>query len=515
MSDMSTLAAYVPTSRTVNSKSLTGNITLNASDVGAAPAMGADDNYITNAEKAALHSHPAVIAQGATQADARTAIGAGTSNLTIGTTAGTAKEGNYVPPDASETVKGIAEFATSTETVVGTATNLATTPAGVKAVADTKAPLVGPVLTAATPAPIFSAQLAPALDLWTLAGGASYVAPSVVIPAGGSMAFPLAVVSGKTYQVDVSRTGSTGGEMTVSLGAAVIAPPAWGNASVTLIAPSTGTLTLTVGGVTTWAATVTGVVVREVTAFASPVISGASGGSELRRYSSNNAMGYDAQRSLTTGNYNNAMGYDAQRSLTTGNYNNAMGHAAQYSLTTGNYNNAMGYAAQYSLTTGNYNNAMGHYAQRSLTTGNYNNAMGYDAQRSLTTGNSNNAMGHAAQYSPAGVAANATTTASYQTSVGHETGQSSVVQADHLTTLGYRAIGTTRATALGSSATAGHVGSVALGYGTATTAESQVAVGARDVEVQDATKGIILKSPDGSRWRATITDTGVSTWTKL
>lgn len=41
-----------------------------------APALGPDDNYVTDAEKAALHTHPAVIAQGATAADARTAIGA-------------------------------------------------------------------------------------------------------------------------------------------------------------------------------------------------------------------------------------------------------------------------------------------------------------------------------------------------------------------------------------------------------------------------------------------------------
>jgi hypothetical protein len=46
-----------------------------------APALGADDNYVTDAEKAALHTHPAVIAQGATQAAARTAIGAGTSSF--------------------------------------------------------------------------------------------------------------------------------------------------------------------------------------------------------------------------------------------------------------------------------------------------------------------------------------------------------------------------------------------------------------------------------------------------
>lgn len=44
-----------------------------------------------------LTDKPAVIAAGATAAEARTAIGAGTSNLTIGTTASTAKAGNYVP----------------------------------------------------------------------------------------------------------------------------------------------------------------------------------------------------------------------------------------------------------------------------------------------------------------------------------------------------------------------------------------------------------------------------------
>jgi hypothetical protein len=66
-----------------------------------APALGADDNYVTDAEKAALHTHPAVIAQGATQADARTAIGAGTSSIVVGTGAGDAKAGNYQPTAAN------------------------------------------------------------------------------------------------------------------------------------------------------------------------------------------------------------------------------------------------------------------------------------------------------------------------------------------------------------------------------------------------------------------------------
>lgn len=44
-------------------------------------------------------------------AAARTAIGAGTSNIAIGTTASTAKAGNYTPPNASTSVAGIVKQA--------------------------------------------------------------------------------------------------------------------------------------------------------------------------------------------------------------------------------------------------------------------------------------------------------------------------------------------------------------------------------------------------------------------
>ncbi len=85
----------------------------------AAP-LGADDNYVTDAEKAKLGNlsgtntgdqtlptwstisgKPAVVAAGATEADARTAIGAGTSSLVVGTGAGDAKAGNYQPTAAN------------------------------------------------------------------------------------------------------------------------------------------------------------------------------------------------------------------------------------------------------------------------------------------------------------------------------------------------------------------------------------------------------------------------------
>lgn len=83
-----------------------------------------------------ISGKPAVVAEGATQADARTAIGAGTSNLAIGTTGTTAAAGNRA---ATETATGMVELATTTEATTGTDTTRAVTPAGLKAVADTKA----------------------------------------------------------------------------------------------------------------------------------------------------------------------------------------------------------------------------------------------------------------------------------------------------------------------------------------------------------------------------------------
>ena len=65
-------------------------------------------------------------------------------------------------------------------------------------------------------------------------------------------------------------------------------------------------------------------------------------------------------------------------------YNNAIGVSAQYSLTTGGNNNAIGVSAQYSLTTGYNNNAIGVSAQYNLTTGSYNTALGHSAGSNIT-----------------------------------------------------------------------------------------------------------------------------------
>ena len=340
------------------------------------------------------------------------------------------------------------------------------------------ATLTAPNLVAAVPETTFGPNRAPALSAWTVSGGAAWADPNITISPGGSASCEIpGVVAGRTYQIDVTRSASSGGEMVVALGAASISVPSWGNNRVTVIAAASGTLPLVIGG-GTWVATLQAVVCREVTA----VRTATSTGLSTRQSNSNNAVGQDSQYSLTTGNSNNAVGHYSQRSLTTGNCNNAVGHGSQYSLTTGNSNNAVG----------------------------------QDSQRSLTTGNSNNAVGHGSQRSPRGVQGWATTTASRQVSIGHESGQGSATQSDDIVAVGYWAIADgAKAMALGSRASAAHAGSVALGADVTTTSLAQVAVGPRDVEVQDATKGLILRSPDGSRWRATISNAGVPTWTKL
>ena len=121
-------------------------------------------------------------------------------------------------------------------------------------------------------------------------------------------------------------------------------------------------------------------------------------------------------------------------------------------------------------------------------------------------------MGRDAQDKPRGNSAWATTTASRQTSIGHESGQGSSAQSDDIVTIGYRALADgAGAVSLGSGANAAHAGSIALGMSTTTTATAQVAVGARDIEVQDSSKGVVLKSPDGTRYRVTVANGGALT----
>lgn len=71
-----------------------------------------------------IQGKPAVIASGSNTAEARASIGAGTSNLEIGSTSGTAKAGNWTPPVATATTYGTVKL--STDAIQSVAPNAAT-----------------------------------------------------------------------------------------------------------------------------------------------------------------------------------------------------------------------------------------------------------------------------------------------------------------------------------------------------------------------------------------------------
>src|SRR5690625_826890 len=85
------------------------------------------------------------------------------------------------------------------------------------------------------------------------------------------------------------------------------------------------------------------------------------------------------------------------------------------------------------------------------------------------------------------------------------------------TVLGARAstTGALNGVALGYQASVTSADSVAIGANTATTASNQVAVGPRDVEIQDPARGVILRSPNGTRYRLTVADDGALSTTAL
>jgi len=248
---------------------------------------------------------------------------------------------------------------------------------------------------------------------------------------------------------------------------------------------------------------------RQYAADGTTVLLDTADNATIRARGDNMALGANAQVALTTGTGDTAVGASAQAAVTDGVSNTAVGAVAQLALTTGGGNAAVGAGAQRSLTTGSNNTAVGGDAQRSLTVSIHNTAVGEGAQYYLTTGDRNTAVGASAQRSPLGSSANKTTTASYQTSIGPETGQSSATQVDGITTIGYRATaGAANATSIGREARADHAGSIALGYQATTTQTDQVMVGPRDVEITGDTKGLVLKSPNGTRYRVTVSDAG-------
>ena len=69
--------------------------------------------------------------------------------------------------------------------------------------------------------------------------------------------------------------------------------------------------------------------------------------------------------------------------------------------------------------------------------------------------------------------------------------------------------------AVGNNAQANHTGSVALGRDVVTARADSVAVGPRDIELQGNSKGVIMRSPNGTLYKLTVSDAGAVTVTAV
>lgn len=179
------------------------------------------------------------------------------------------------------------------------------------------------------------------------------------------------------------------------------------------------------------------------------------------------------------GTGNLALGFQCLRSITTGYYNIALGNSAGIYLTTGFNNFLAGHTAGNKLTTGSNNFLMGRETGYELTTGSNNVGIGLNVLRVITTAGNNTAVGHTAGFSATG---SANIFLGYQAGY-NETGSNKL----------YIANSSTSTPLIGGDFSAN----------TITTPAS--------IEITDTAKGVILKSPDGTRWRVTIDNTGALT----
>ena len=107
-------------------------------------------------------------------------------------------------------------------------------------------------------------------------------------------------------------------------------------------------------------------------------VNGLSVGRGASNQSNNNAYGYAALGSNTTGNYNNAFGFQALTANTTGQQNAAFGEYVIPKNTTGNYNVGFGKMALLNNLSGDGNVGIGINSLQTNTIGTYNTGIGYN-----------------------------------------------------------------------------------------------------------------------------------------
>lgn len=107
------------------------------------------------------------------------------------------------------------------------------------------------------------------------------------------------------------------------------------------------------------------------------------------------AIGYDAGRRITTGNFNSFVGYSAGANVTTGTNNTLVGYNTGNVLSTSTANTMVGAGAG-QVSTASYNTFLGAYSGLSNIDGGSNTFVGYNSGGTSTTGSYNSFFGSSA-----------------------------------------------------------------------------------------------------------------------
>jgi hypothetical protein len=250
----------------------------------------------------------------------------------------------------------------------------------------------------------------------------------------------------------------------------------------------------------------------------------------------NTAIG-NSTLTFATGSQNTALGAAALVATTTGEKNTGVGPQALYGNLTGNENVAIGPQSLYSNVLGSRNTAMG-YEALYTNNSNDNTAIGYRALKSA----SNNMNNNVAIGNEAGRSGNATfynnTLIGQQAGLNATTGNGAVVIGRQAARIAADGTGNvtnlTRSTIIGAFAYPLETTSqdeIVIGYGADGLGDNTTVIGTTvttktrlygdidaatgDVEVADNTKGLILSSPDGTRYRVTVANGGALTVTAV
>lgn len=191
------------------------------------------------------------------------------------------------------------------------------------------------------------------------------------------------------------------------------------------------------------------------------------------------------------GKYNVAIGWHSMQNSTTGNHNTAVGYGSGASLTTGVKNTIIGEDCMFNITEGIENTCVGVYAAFKITTGDYNVIMGKNAAYELFTGSANVIIGVQAGYRQF-----------------DESRAKDVRNDNQLTLIGWYAQKNTEdeiqdSTAIGARAEVSKSHQVRLGSENVETVDTY-----GDIECLTNSRGIILRSPNGTPYKISVSNDG-------